>query len=115
MLLFFLLFDTNTFDALDEILGTTIKDRKFRTVYLNEAIVDSASKESCHSMFYRAYFHSVLHKYSATCGFSHIISISIDNGLLFNVNSLDFIAEVFRSRRECNCQIQTRMQSLTAK
>ncbi|CDB10361.1 unknown [Bacteroides sp. CAG:633] len=102
------------FYFVDVVLRTAVQNRKFRTVHLYQTVVYPQCVEGCHTMFDGADFYSVFGKYSTTCGLCYVVGYSINNGLSFHVDALDFVPVIVWGRIESNSQVKSRMKSFSA-
>ena len=102
---------TYTFYFVDIILGTSIQDRKFRTVHLNEAVVYAQRVERSHAVLYGTYLNPVFGKHGAACRFGHVIGNSVNDRLTFQVGTLNLISVIVRSRVESNGQIKSSVKT----
>ena len=62
-------------------------------------------------MLYGTYFNSVFGEYSTACCLGHIIGNSVNNRLTFQVDTLNLISMVVRSRVESNGQVKSCMKT----
>ena len=62
-------------------------------------------------MLYGTYLNPVFREDSTACRFSHIIGNSVNDGLTFQVDTLNFISVIVRSRVESNGQIKSSVKT----
>lgn len=86
----------------DIILGASVQNGKFRSVYLYQAVIDTQCIEGCHTMLHCAHLYSVFGDYSSTGSFGYVVCNGIEGRLSFQVDTLDFVSMVIRSRIESN-------------
>ncbi len=65
-------------------------------------------------MFDGAYFDSILRQYSTTGGFCHVVGYCIDSWLSFQINPLDFVSMIVRSRIKCNSEVKSSVKTFPA-
>ena len=104
---------TYALDFLNENQSRTVKDGHFGTIQLNQTVVDSRSIKSSHRMLNRTYLHTVLQQDCAALSVSHIFCQTVDDRLIFQVNTLNLVSMMRRGRHECSCNKLTRVQTLS--
>ncbi len=88
-----------------------VENGNFRTIYLDEAVVDARSVEGGHCMFDCADSGCALAHYCAAHGGYDILGQSVDYGFALDVDTLELISVIFRSRAESGLQACSGVQA----
>ena len=113
ILLGFLFLKSHLLNLLHKRQGATIQDRHFRTIQLNETVINTAGIECCHRVFNCAYLDVAFHKNGATLGVTYQISITINDWLILYIRSLNLVSEILFCRVEHSRDELACVQSLT--
>lgn len=109
-----LLNDAHLFDFLHIHGGTTVEDGEFGTVDLNEAVVDAHCIQGSQPVFDGRDADIAHSEYGTSLGIDYFLGNGIDDGLFFQIDSLNFISVVFRCGIESHRQAQAGVQSFSA-
>ena len=106
-----MLYDTNFLDFIHVDAGRAIQNRKLWSIYLNHTVVYPHCIQGRKTVLNGRNAHVATRQNRATLRVNHVFGNGLNDGLSFQVNPLNFISSIFRSRVKGNCQIQPRVQS----
>ena len=96
-----------------EEIGATVEDGDFGSISLDEAVVDSGSVQSRHEVFDGTHSDIPFLQDSTSLRVGHILRHTVDHWLSLEVQSFDFVSEIFRSWFNSSGKHQSRMESFS--
>ena len=108
-----LLLDANLLDLLHILDGRAVEDGKLRAVNVDHTVVDTHRVEGGESVLYGRYTGIAFCQDCTTLGVNHILCYCVDDGLTFEVDTLDLVTRVLWSRIEGYGEIQSCMQAFS--
>lgn len=92
-----LFFDTGFLDAVDERAGGAVSDRWLVSVHFNNGVVDSHADEGGNDVLNGVHFDGTLGQRRGAFDGLHLGNVSVDEGLIVQVNAAEFDAVIDRS------------------
>ena len=91
--------------------GRTVKDGELWSIDLYQTVVYARGIECRHSVFYRRDTDIAFGKNRSALRVNNVLSHGINDGLIFDIDALDFISCILRCRIEGHREVQSRVQS----
>ena len=110
-----LLFDAHLLNLLYKLDGRAVEDGELRAADLYEAVVDAQSVEGAEAVLHGADAYVALAEDGAALCVDHILGYSVDGRHPFEVDALNLITMILRSRIESDSEAQSGMKAFSAK